>query len=173
MYSWSHKLFLRLNAMHGRRPWFDMLMVIIAHAMVYPLIGVFLLWMKMRAPSEAGFWLMMSIAVASYAVGYAANYAIAVVYRHRRPVKELPNVRLLVQTLGTWKSFPSDHAMTSAIPATLAFLFGAPWLSVMLFAGFFVICFSRVYVGVHYPRDIIGGLIVGAFSAIVSYSIII
>src|SRR3989338_8983321 len=124
--SWSHKLFLRLNMLHGKRPLLDFFMVFIAHGLVYLIIGGFVFW-AWQTNSTVHFWTIMSIAAASYSIGYAMNYSIALVYRHRRPIKELPQVHVLVQTLGTWKSFPSDHAMTSAIPAALVFFFGAPW----------------------------------------------
>lgn len=166
-------MFLRLNALHGKRPWFDTVMILIAHGLVYPTVAVFFFW-AWRVLPDAQFWFVASMGVVAYAVGYAATYCIGIVYRHKRPVRELPNIHLLVRTLGTWKSFPSDHAMTSAIPAILAALIGAPsWLTVILFFCFFAVGFSRVYVGVHYPRDIIGGLIVGAGSAIFAYSVLL
>lgn len=159
--------------MHGKRPWVDWAMIFAAHGLVYPSIAGFFLWAWVALP-EAQFWFIASMGVVSYAVGYAATYVIAIVYCHKRPIRELPNIHLLVKTLGTWKSFPSDHAMTAVIPAMLAALIGAPaLLVVLLFFSSFAIGFSRIYVGVHYPRDIIGGFTVGAFSVIVAYSVMI
>jgi undecaprenyl-diphosphatase len=57
-------------------------------------------------------------------------------------------------------SFPSGHAATSfACATTLAFAF--PRLAVPLYVLAVAIAFSRVYVGVHYPLDLLGGAVLG------------
>jgi undecaprenyl-diphosphatase len=57
-------------------------------------------------------------------------------------------------------SFPSGHAATSfACAALLAWL--TPLPKVALFALAALIAFSRVYVGVHYPLDVLGGAALG------------
>ncbi len=57
-------------------------------------------------------------------------------------------------------SFPSGHAATSfACAALLAWL--TPLPKVALFGLAALIAFSRVYVGVHYPLDVLGGAALG------------
>jgi undecaprenyl-diphosphatase len=61
-------------------------------------------------------------------------------------------------------SFPSGHAMTSfACAATLAWL--TPLPRIALFALAALIAWSRVYAGVHYPLDVIGGAALGLLVA--------
>ena len=57
-------------------------------------------------------------------------------------------------------SFPSGHAATSFACATVL-AFAAPRLAVPLYLLAVAIAYSRVYVGVHYPIDVLGGAILG------------
>jgi undecaprenyl-diphosphatase len=68
-------------------------------------------------------------------------------------------------------SFPSGHAATSAAGAfILAYLLGrgGHWLALLAVA----IGFSRVYVGVHYPLDVLAGAAVGLAVALVSAALV-
>lgn len=75
----------------------------------------------------------------------------------------LANIRLLVDCGGGY-SFPSSHAVNNIGAATYFSYFYRKWT----WAFFVLACLvalSRVYVGVHYPSDILGGAIIGALCA--------
>ena len=81
-----------------------------------------------------------------------------------RPFVVLPEPGpLIVGVLGD--SFPSGHAATSFAGAALLSRFlPARWPVLFLLAA--GVAFSRVYVGVHYPADVVGGAILGTLVAI-------
>ena len=76
-----------------------------------------------------------------------------------------PRLEHLVR-VPTDPSFPSGHAATSFAGATLLSWLAprlAPWLALLAVA----ISYSRLYVGVHYPLDVLGGAALGtAFGAL-------
>lgn len=59
-------------------------------------------------------------------------------------------------------SFPSGHATFFFTIATIIFLFMSRRFGIWAYVAAGVIGLARVYVGVHYPLDIIGGAIIGA-----------
>jgi membrane-associated phospholipid phosphatase len=78
-----------------------------------------------------------------------------------RPFQALPHVHKLVGALAY--SFPSAHASNTFAFATGMFYFfrgaGIPFLAVAA-----IVSFSRIYVGVHYPSDVLGGMLWGVAS---------
>jgi len=99
-------------------------------------------------------------------VVYSLKYLVA----EPRPFLALSNVDLLVHAEETY-SFPSGHAASSF---AAAFVIGSKYrltlkgktysLFYLLIIFAVVVGFSRIYIGVHYPYDVIVGAIIGTLS---------
>jgi membrane-associated phospholipid phosphatase len=87
---------------------------------------------------------------------YALNTAIKLVVRRRRP--NLPGLPPLMGTT-TSLSFPSAHAATSFAGALVYSRRGLPRAPLYTVAG--AMACSRVYLGVHYPSDVLAGALLG------------
>ena len=69
------------------------------------------------------------------------------------------------------KSFPSRHAFSAFIIATLAFNFSVP-LGVLLSISALLLSLSRVLLGIHFIRDVVAGALVGAISGVIAILLI-
>ncbi len=77
-----------------------------------------------------------------------------------RPYAVLPHVLVLVSRTSDF-SFPSDHAVMSGAVAAGILLANRRWGMVAAVAAV-AMCLTRVYVGAHFPGDVMAGLLLGA-----------
>jgi undecaprenyl-diphosphatase len=68
-------------------------------------------------------------------------------------------------SLNHWNSFPSDHASLLFALATLIWINDRRW-GVFAFVWAAITSFTRIYLGYHYPTDILGGAAMGIFIVI-------
>jgi undecaprenyl-diphosphatase len=68
---------------------------------------------------------------------------------------------ILRENLHTGYSFPSNHAVNAFAASTFVSLL-YPVAALPCFAAAAIVAYSRVYVGVHFPLDILGGALIGA-----------
>jgi undecaprenyl-diphosphatase len=97
------------------------------------------------------------------AVGFFTADGIGDILKHLlarpRPCHELQSVRLLGDCLTSF-SFPSGHAATSfAVASIIGHYSRRAAVPAFLLAA--LVAFSRIYVGVHYPSDVLGGAVLG------------
>ncbi len=81
-----------------------------------------------------------------------------------RPYDALSAVHVLVARTTDF-SFPSDHATVAGAVAAGLLLANRRWGIVASVAAA-LMAFTRVYVGVHYPGDVVAGVALGAFVAV-------
>ena len=109
---------------------------------------------------------MMGAMVLSYLLG---NLFLKNIIGRPRPFMADNSVTLLIPKPGEY-SFPSGHTLNSVTAATVIFLyFKKAGIVALILAG--VIAFSRMYLFVHYPTDILGGIILGIMDAMLAYKI--
>jgi undecaprenyl-diphosphatase len=142
---------------HHRPGWLDPLFVFLTHIGTY---GAVWLALALVLAAVTRRWQVLVLVAAADALADAVAEILKTAIARDRPPLVYAHPKPLVHSLQT-HAFPSGHSATSFACATvLARLFprAAP--------GFFVlaaaIAFSRVYVGLHWPLDVLAGSVLGA-----------
>lgn len=95
---------------------------------------------------------------------YAANSLIKNLFDEQRPCRTLHTLTVeACPPLGDW-SFPSNHAVIAAAAAVALLLADRRTARIAVPAALLMAA-SRVWVGVHYPHDVVVGLVIGGLAA--------
>lgn len=167
------KLFQKINGFVGTNRWLDAFGRAGAEWVVIGMVGWFLtidIW-GYRSSWRGSIWPILFLGTA-WALGWFLNIFIGLIVREPRPHITNPGSKLLFTPLMSWKSFPSDHAMSAWLIFFMALIFHLPWAWGLLPLALWV-SWGRVFAGVHYPFDIVGGISVAGLVAILSYYLMI
>ena len=178
------EILLAINGWHA--PWADQLMWIISAKTtwipLYLLLIGLLVW-RYRQPAPTPIkWLqkvpacVVMIVAIGLAVGAADVIASGILkdlVARPRPSR-VPELEGMLHLVNGYKSgqygFVSSHAANTI---AVALLFSLIWRNKIATIGLMLWvaanCYSRMYLGVHYPTDILGGLIVGSLVAVLAY----
>jgi undecaprenyl-diphosphatase len=123
---------------------------------------------------KTGFLVILLALLSIGLADYTASGILKPLVQRVRPCFALDHVRLLVSQPRSY-SFASSHAANSAAFAAITWIFFHRGVLVeKLFTGIMIffalaVSFSRVYVGVHYPGDVLAGMVIGVCSALLVY----
>lgn len=102
------------------------------------------------------------------AAGYVVSESLKSVVDEERPCRTVADAAAALvpcPPTGDW-SFPSNHAAIAGA-AAVALALAWPRIALLTVPMALLMAFSRVFVGVHYPHDVLVGLVVGALVATV------
>ncbi len=162
-YHLNTNLFYLINLQTGKNIFIDNLGIFFAEYLPYFFIlTLFILWF-----SKKKYKTRTLLSVYSAILGIILDFIISIFYFHPRPFMDNVGTSLIKHLSGA--SFPSDH---TTFMLSIAFLF--LYFKETRFVGIILSILgllggvSRIFVGVHYPFDILGSIIV---SVIISYFI--
>ena len=144
--------FINLNL---QNPYFNFLMPIITN------LGLYIFWFGICAVlavfgGEKGRDVALILFI-TLLIGHIFSEALKYLFLRPRPFEVLSGVHQL-STIESY-SFPSGHTTEAFVGAIIiGKKYGYLWLFILLAL---VISFSRVYIGVHYPGDVLAGALLG------------
>lgn len=162
----DQQLFLALNGMHSA--FFDFMMFWLSDKLIWIPLYLWLLYRLIRL-NKSQWWLMVvAVVVLVTLTDQVSVQLFKNVFHRLRPCHD-PGLEGLVRTLnghcGGSYGFVSSHACNTAgvaIFAGMALRSQLRWLLPVLILWSVLISYSRIYLGVHFPGDVLAGFSVGA-----------
>lgn len=148
-------LFQKINSLAGQWAYLDAMGIFFAKYFEYILAGLVF----------AVFWRKREIILQTFLAAVIARFGITELIRwlwpRPRPFVE-NHINLLLDKIDQ-SSFPSGHAAFFFALSIVVYLYNKK-AGIIFFIASFLISISRIFVGVHWPSDILAGAFVGIFS---------
>lgn len=152
-------LFERINGLAGGGVPDSVMVFIAKFSPIIIAIVLVVLWLRWRRDTQRA----AALAATAAAVALGLGQLIGKTFPRLRPSDVLPAHLLLPRSQDT--SFPSDHATLAFAVATVVFAWNRRWGTAMvIFAVLTAV--ARVWVGAHYPGDVLGGAALGGIVGI-------
>jgi undecaprenyl-diphosphatase len=168
----DYTLMLKLNR-DWQMPFFDNIALFIRESTFWVPFYVFLLLYITINYGRKGFWWAAALLGLVALTDLLSSHVIKEVFFRPRPCRDetmAHQIRFLAKTCGMNGSFTSSHATNHFAIATFIYQTmkkKSPWWGIaFIWAG--LISYAQVYVGVHYPFDILGGAILGSFAGFIA-----
>ena len=161
------EIFYAIQRLVGLSPVLDAIGIFCASVLIWiEAAAVIVFFIKDRRRS----WAFAS-AIVSGSLACLVSEGIGLIYFRPRPFAELAAAYLLINKSVLDKSFPSDHATIAFAAAGAIYFVNRRWGGALL-AMAALIALGRVFVGVHYPSDVVAGALLGFVCAFLVHRLI-
>lgn len=167
------QLLLAVNGLHSA--WVDQLMWILSKRYVWVPLYLLLAFCVFRRTSwQRAVVCLVFIGLTIAATDQTCASLLRPLAERLRPSNPNNPVASMVHIVNGYRGgrygFPSCHAAnTFALAVFLSLFFRRRWATAGLMVWSVLVSISRIFLGVHYPGDILGGMVVGAMFALIFY----
>jgi len=164
-------LFLFLNGIHNA--FFDSVMWQISGKAIWIPLYIVILYGLFKRTGKQFIWVFIAVVIAVAAADLISVHAFKNVFERFRPT-HTPEFQQLVHTVNNYKGglygFVSSHAANSFALAVISGLFfQKKQITYALIVWACLVSYSRIYLGVHFPADIVCGALLGSMIAYLVY----
>ncbi len=167
-------LFLIINGLHSS--FFDNFMWAVSAKLSWIPLYLSVLYLLIRTFKKDAFWIIVSLVLCILISDQLASGLLKELVKRLRPshVDSLKSViHLLKGYEGGLYGFASSHAANSAGFALItSLIFRNRLYTFSILAWALLVSYSRIYLGVHYPGDILGGMAIGVLAALLCHGLI-
>lgn len=165
------ELFLWLNSHHS--PCWDKIMWFISGKVEWLPLYLLLLGYIIYRYRWRSITILIATAIAISLADQLSVIAFKETFQRLRPSHN-PSITHLVHIVNGYRGglygFISNHAANSfALACLMSLLFRKKYLTILLFTWASLVSYSRIYLGVHYPGDILGGAVFGTLIGWLTY----
>lgn len=171
------RLFLLLNGFHA--DWMDSIMVGITEMWVWIPLYLLMGYCVVKTFGKQSIWVFLAVALVIVCSDQLSAHVCKPIFHRLRPCHN-PDLEGLIHLpkgkAGGQYGFVSSHAANTFAIAT--FLSAAlnrtyRWMTHVLFAWAVISSYSRIYVGVHYPGDIVAGALLGILIGLIIWRLLL
>ncbi len=169
------QIFLFLNGLHNG--FWDFVMYWMSNKLIWIPLYLYLLFLLYKYFKKNFIYIVVTIALLIFLSDQTSVHIFKNIFMRLRPCHnpELEGmVHLVKGHCGGQYGFISSHATNHfAIATFLSFMLGKKikYFSVLIFLWATVIAYSRIYLGVHYPGDVVAGTIVGILIGLIVWKL--
>ncbi len=165
----DQQLFLFLNGLHGT--WLDPVMKFITGIPQWiPLYLLIIFFLFRKRDWRVGLLALLGVLLTFGITDQVGNLIKSAVQRPRPCLEFEGLIHILTGCGGRYASFISNHAAnTFGLAMFTSLFFKKRSYSVFIFTWAAVVSYSRIYVGKHYPLDILAGALVGMLAGYLVY----
>ena len=168
-------LFLFLNGLHA--DWMDGVMVLITQMWVWLPLYILLLYWTVKQYGKRCWWIFLAVALVVLCSDQLSAHVCKPLFQRLRPCynTDLQGLIHLPKGMaGGQYGFVSSHAANTF--AIAAFLTAAlrkkyKWMGIALYLWAFISSYSRIYIGYHYPGDILCGAVLGILVGLILWKL--